>query len=84
MRALIKPGRTGRLKDFEAQWVDIDTSFLSTNQYNTTEEYGSIRIHDSDVERIEDDERIDKGRCKYCGTIVARGEEQQHFNEKKQ
>ena len=83
MRAFIKPGRTGKLKDFEAQWVDIDTSFLSTDQYNTTEEYGSIHIHDSDVERIEDDERVNKGRCKYCGAIISRGEEQQHFDEKR-
>lgn len=69
MRALLKSGK----------WVEIDTSFLFENQYNTTEEYGGERIFDGQIQKIEDDARIGKGRCKYCGAIVEKGQEEDHF-----
>lgn len=64
------------------QWVEIDESFLSENQYNTTE---GKRIFDADIIKIKNDARRNKGRCRYCGKIVNRGEEEKHFteNEKK-
>lgn len=72
MRALLKTG----------QWVDIDTNCLFDNQYNTTEAYGNKRIFDGDIRKIEDDVRLGLGKCKYCGAIVKRGEEEKHFLEK--
>lgn len=72
MRALLKTG----------QWVDIDTNYLFDNQYNTTEAYGNKRIFDGDIKKIEDDVRLGLGKCKYCGAIVKRGEEEKHFLEK--
>lgn len=72
MRALLK--RT-------EEWVDIDTKCLFDNQYNTTEECGNKRIFDGDIKRIEGDIRLGLGKCKYCGAIVKRGEEEKHFAE---
>ena len=71
MRALLKTGA----------WVDIDTRCLFDNQYNTTEECGNKRIFDVDIKRIEGDVRLGLGKCKYCGAIVKRGEEEKHFAE---
>ena len=71
MRALLKTG----------EWVDIDTNCLFDNQYNTTEECGNKRIFDGDIKRIEDDVRLGLGKCKYCGAIVKKGEEEKHFLE---
>jgi len=82
MRALLKNSYRGFKKELAGTWVDIDTTSLFTNQYNTTEEYGNMRIFDGDIERIEDDARIGKGRCKYCGAIVNFGEEDKHFEQK--
>lgn len=71
MRALLRSG----------EWVEIDTSCLFNNQYNTTEEYGNKRIFDGQIQRIEGDVRLGLGKCKYCGAIVKRGEEDKHFME---
>lgn len=71
MRALLKTG----------EWVEIDTTCLFNNQYNTTEEYGNKRIFDGDIKRIVGDVRLGLGKCKYCGKIVKRGEEEKHFLE---
>ena len=78
MRALLKKGFLLN-KKFAGKWVDIDVKNLFNNQYNTTEEYGNMRIFDADIQKIENDARINKGRCKYCGAIVERGHEEEHF-----
>lgn len=73
MKALLKTG----------EWVEIDTTFLFTNQYNTTEKFGNKRIFDKDIEEIQDDARLNKGRCRYCGAIVEKGKEKEHFEQEK-
>ena len=65
------------------KWVEIDTKYLFHDQYNTTEEYGNQRIFDRDIKEIRDDARIGKGRCKYCGEIVEKGKEQEHYEREK-
>ena len=60
MRALLKTG----------EWVDIDTKCLFENQYNTTEECGNKRIFDGQIQKIENDARVGKGKCKYCGAEI--------------
>ena len=69
MKALLNSG----------EWVNIDTSCLFHDQYNTED---GKRIFDKDISRIVDDERPGMGRCKYCGALVKRGEEEKHFQEK--
>jgi len=49
------------------QWVEIDPAHLFTNQYNTLD---GFRIFDKDIQAIEDDARLNKGKCKYCGTVT--------------
>lgn len=78
MKALLKD--TAR-NDFAGLWVDIDTSCLFNNQYNTTEQFGNCRIFDGDIERIKGDVRGGLGKCKYCGKIVEYGHEEDHFLE---
>lgn len=72
MRALMRDGT----------WSEIDPKCLFHDQYNTTPEFGNKRIFDRDIRRIEGDVRLGKGRCKYCGAIVNRGEEESHFAHK--
>lgn len=78
MKALLKDSFRSK-KEFAGKWVEIDTSCLFNDQYNTTEADGNMRIFDSDVVKIEDDARIGKGRCAYCGAIVELGKEEEHF-----
>lgn len=68
MKALLKTG----------EWVEIETTHLFHDQYNTADK----RIFDQDIVRIVDDARVGMGRCKYCGAMVKRGEEEKHFQEK--
>lgn len=68
MKAVLKTGKT----------VDIDTSFLANNQYNTVDRQ---RIFDGEILAIIDDARVGRGVCKYCGATVNRGEEEKHFAE---
>lgn len=69
MKALLKTG----------EWVEIDTEALFNNQYNTTD---GKRIFDKDISRIVDDVRGEFGKCRYCGAIVRKGEEEEHFSER--
>lgn len=69
MKAQLKNGK----------WVEIDTSILFHDQYNTMD---GKRIFDRDIKRIVDDERPGMGRCRYCGAMVKRGEEEKHFQER--
>lgn len=68
MKALLKTG----------EWVEIDTACVFHDQYNTTD---NKRIFDKDISRIVDDVRNGLGRCKYCGAIIRKGEEEKHFSE---
>lgn len=69
MKALLKDGQ---------KWVDIDTSTLFRNQYNTAD---GKRIFDKDISAIRDDARRNMGKCRYCGALIKRGEEEKHFTE---
>lgn len=66
MKALL---RTGEL-------VEIDTAYLFNNQYNTKD---GKRIFDKDISRIVGDIRHGLGKCRYCGALVKKGEEEKHF-----
>jgi hypothetical protein len=59
-----------QLQEMEGKWINVETDHLFTNQYNTK----NLRIYDSMVSAVKDDERINKGKCKYCGTMLNRGE----------
>lgn len=61
------------------EWITIDTTALFNNQYNTAD---GKRIFDRDILAIKDDARKDMGKCKYCGALVKRGEEEKHFLER--
>lgn len=67
MKALLKDGKT---------WVEIETACLFNNQYNTAD---GKRIFDNDILEIEDDARRNMGKCRYCGAMVRKGEEEKHF-----
>ena len=58
------------LKNNEGNWIEVETAHLFTNQYNTKD----FRLFDSHIEAVENDARIDKGKCKYCGAILNKGE----------
>lgn len=68
MKALLKSG----------EWVEIDTRCLFKNQYNTKD---GKRIFDQDISCIVDDVRNGMGKCRYCGALVKKGEEEKHFQE---
>lgn len=68
MKALLKNG----------EWVEIDTVYLFNNQYNTKD---GKRIFDQDISRIVGDIRHGLGKCRYCGALVKKGEEEKHFLE---
>lgn len=70
MKALLKDRKT---------WIEIDTSCLFKDQYNTTD---GRRIFDKDIAAIRDDARQGMGKCRYCGKLVKRGEEEKHFTER--
>ena len=69
MKALLKTG----------EWVEIDTACLFNNQYNTKD---GKRIFDQEISRIVDDVRLGLGKCRYCGALVKKGEEEKHFLER--
>lgn len=52
------------IEDNKNKWVDIDTSYLFNNQYNTKE---GFRIFDSQIEEIRGDIREGLFTCGYCG-----------------
>ena len=60
------------------EWVEIDTSNLFSNQYNTKD---GRRIFDRNILRIVGDVRHGLGKCRYCGALVKKGEEEKHFLE---
>lgn len=68
MKALLKTG----------EWVEIDTTHLFNDQYNTNNK----RIFDKDIIKIVDDARSNMGKCRFCGAMVKLGEEEKHFKER--
>ena len=75
MKAIMKDGTE----------YEIDTKCLFEDQYNTVPAPGENegkRIFDGRIARIIDDVRPGLGRCRYCGTIVKKGEEEKHFVER--
>lgn len=70
MKALLKDCKT---------WVEIDTTCLFRDQYNTAD---GRRIFDRDIKEIRDDARANVGKCRYCGALLKRGEEEKHFSER--
>ena len=78
MRALLKTGET----------VDIDTSYLFNDQYNTFPGEGGSkngrRIFDAQISRIYEDARVGMGKCRYCGAMIRKGEEEKHFSEREE
>lgn len=61
------------------EWIEIETDYLFNNQYNTVD---GRRIYDQDVSEIENDARANMGRCRYCGAMIRRGEDEKHFAER--
>lgn len=69
------------LDDHAGQWIEVDTEYLFTNQYNTTSMVngdgsfsGGYRLYDSMIDAVRNDARVGKGKCKYCGNMVNTGE----------
>ena len=54
------------LQENAGKWIEIDTSFLSDNQYNSVD---GIRIYDVMIDAVQNDARIGKSKCRYCGKI---------------
>ena len=71
MKAVLKNGLT----------VEIDTTHLFNDQYNLYPDSDgrAERIFDGQIVRIIDDARPGMGRCRYCGKMIRRGEEEDHF-----
>lgn len=59
-------------------WIEIDTTHLFNDQYNTVD---GKRIFDKDIKEIVNDARIGMGKCKCCGAMIKKGEEEKHFLE---
>lgn len=62
-----------QIKKLEGKWLTVNTDHLFDNQYNI--DNPDIRVYDSMIEEVKDDARIDKGKCKYCGTMLNKGQE---------
>ena len=66
------------LEDNAGKWVEVKTDYLFHDQYNVDK----YRIMDNMVSAIEDDARLNKGKCNYCGALVEPGHEEEHFEDK--
>lgn len=53
------------LISLRGQWVEIDTTHLFKDQYNL-KDY-DLRVFDTDIEAVKDDERKNRVGCGYCG-----------------
>jgi hypothetical protein len=57
-----------KIKEIEGQWVEVETEHLFNNQYNVTTPSGhGLRIMQHHVIDVEEDERIGRMKCHYCG-----------------
>ena len=66
------------LQNNAGKWIDVETSYLFNDQYNTA----GGRIFDSQIDAVRDDARRDMGKCRFCGALIRRGEEEKHFEER--
>lgn len=62
------------LKAIEGKEIEVETEYLFKNQFNTVPIPGvseqGMRIMETDVEKVIDDERPGKARCNWCGKTV--------------
>lgn len=62
------------LEQIEGKVVDIDTTYLFKDQFNTAPIPGvseqGLRLTLHEVDQVIDDARPGKGRCNYCGATV--------------
>lgn len=61
-----------KIRQLESKWVDVETEHLFPDQFNTTSPIKGVsaiglRIYAIDVDEIQNDERIGRSRCIYCG-----------------
>jgi hypothetical protein len=54
------------LKENAGKWIEIDTSHLFDNQYNSVD---GIRIYDTMIDAVQNDARVGMAKCAYCGKI---------------
>ena len=88
MRVLVRKGAHHRglnfaadgwraaVKSIEGTWIEIDTEHLFADQFNTVRvpnAKNGVRLMMSDVEAIEDDARIGRSRCTWCGKHCSSG-----------
>ena len=80
MKALLKSEKflPDQLKQYADTWLELDVTQLHQNSYITKAD--RINLTDKHIAKMEDDARIGKGRCKFCGKVVERGHEEEHFN----
>lgn len=66
-----------KLESIGGQWIEIDTTHLFREQLNTKPipkvSAVGLRIYQQDVVEVEDDERIGRSKCDYCGAWVDTG-----------
>jgi len=82
MRVLVKEGAHNRglnfaadgwraaVKEIEGTWIEIETKCLFSDQFNTVPTRitkNGVRLMMCDVDAIEDDFRIGRSRCGWCG-----------------
>lgn len=68
---LHRPEFVKMLEQVQGAWLTVETKHLFKDQFNTAPVEGvsesGLRIMENCVEEVEDDERIGKVRCNYCG-----------------
>lgn len=71
MMIKLKPRLYGQhISQYAGQWLEVDTSHLFANQYNTTAP-SNLRVMDADIEEVKNDKRAGVVTCKYCGEQFA-------------
>lgn len=65
------PELTKFLNENAGKFVKVETDYLFNDQYNTAK----FRLFDSQISEVQNDERINKGKCKYCGKMHAKNEQ---------
>lgn len=71
------------LKKLRGAWVEVDTKFLFSNQYNV--KGYDLRVYDSDIDAVQDDARRGLVKCGYCGAqFYSMDALQAHYAEEEQ
>ncbi len=62
-----------KLEEIEGMLIKVETEFLFKDQFNTAPIPGvsesGMRIMQNVVEEVIDDERLNKVKCNWCGTV---------------